>query len=119
MKDLGRNQRLFLESLCARSPGDVMTGSWDVATTERIGMSLAKRGLVDGPTEPPKSGYASHTINDAGRQWVHDNVGPISGWRRVLTGEELPHDEYRAYIDECADRLRGQIRKAANAIKGD
>lgn len=97
-RKLGSNQIIFLKALCAQTPDTFLTGSWDVFTKEKIGISLAKRGLVDGPTEAPAMEYAQHTINALGRQWVHDNVGPVIGKRWTLTGEELSQGEYDTHI---------------------
>ena len=106
MATLGINQRIFLEALCAQTPDTFMTGSWDVFTTEKIGISLARRGLVDGPVEAPTTDYAQHTINAAGRQWVHDNIDPVAGRRWALTGVELPQDEYEKYITARVARIK-------------
>jgi len=112
MATLGINQRIFLEALCAQTPDTFMTGSWDVFATERIGISLAKRGLVDGPTTRPEYEYAQHTINAAGRQWVHDNIDPVAGRRWVLTGVELPQDEYEKHFTARVARTRGEYGNA-------
>lgn len=110
---LGRNQRLYLEILCAQPAGTTVgyVSFGSVGGAERVGISLAKRGLVDGPTEAPQAGYAKHTINATGRQWVHDNIGPICGHRWVLTGKEVPHDEYVEYIEK--NRPRKTLSKKA------
>ena len=96
-------QQEYLKALCEAPAGIVLP--WcsfgDTFTTERIGISLAKRGLVDGPAEKPAAGYAQHTINDAGRRWVNDNIGPICGRRWTLTGENLPYEVHAKYLDHC------------------
>lgn len=107
MKTLGSRQRIYLEAIASRSPGDVLNGSWDISTTETIGMSLARLGLVDGPTERPAVGYAQHDINSAGRLWVHDNVGHIVGRRFALTGLEVPWAEFDAYLADCVAAIAG------------
>lgn len=100
-KGMGTMQKWYLRSLCEKPIGAVLpwVAMGDTATTERIGISLAKRGLVDGDTEQPALGYAEHTINQAGRQWVHDYFGPNNGWRWVLTGKELTYKERIALHD--------------------
>ena len=102
-KGMGGNQKAYLSALCEMPVG--ITLPWcafgDTAATEGIGISLARRGLVDGPAERPAWGYAEHTINQEGRQWVHDNISQISGHRWTLTGEEVPREEYVRYLDHC------------------
>ena len=110
-KGLGWMQVDSLKALCARPAGLVLP--WvtfgDTHTTERIGISLAKRGLVDGPTAAPASGYAQHMINATGREWAHDNIGPICGRRWTLTGEDVPQEEYVRYIDHCVALTLNEI----------
>ena len=110
---LKRFQCLFLSVLLARPPGARFSsygGNGGPIKAWKCAVSLAKLGLVDGPTEvcstpdfdPP------HTINDRGRRWWYDNQSPVEGHRDVLTGEDLSMEELME-----DGRIREQIRELA------
>ena len=116
-------QLSYLENLARIAPGTRRSsygGNGGPVKAWKCAVSLAKLGVVDGPTELIEMAMDAdppHTLNDKGRRWLYENVAPVFGSRDVLTGRVLSFDE-RMADTERRQEIRRLIYDGARSYKG-